>query len=527
MKKIILLLAIINLFFSCKKREESIRWNIDAVAPIVHGELSIFDILPDSVLTTNPDSTISINMDLSLYTLDLDSLIRVPDTSLLDTFVLPLSIPITAVPGQVFVNEPEDNIMNLGDAEITYIEVNSGTIEYELTSTIQGKIIYEYQIPVAIDANGNSFSELVYVDAANGSTKASASGSFDLSGYSIDLTGSTGNSFNLIQANVNIKVDPLNGADVNMSNQDTVHLDNSLTNIKIGYAKGYFGNETFTIGPEKEEITAFDKLIGGNIDINQIDVDLELINGIGIDAGILFNELSASNNTSELALSHSIIGNNININRANQVGPTIYPYIYNTNLDESNSNIDYLLELLPDSIGYDLSMEINPLGNISAHNDFISSESPFELNMGISLPLSIIASNLTLADTINIEINDTSDINSIQLNITLENGFPLDAQLDLALLDQNQMVIAHNFSPNLIPAATIDGNGIVSSPSSSIHQLTLSQKDFNTFIKNKKFVLKIIFNTPPSVSHIDIYDYYKLTFNVTADFEYGVEIEAN
>ena len=525
MKKILVLLIPILMFFSCKKREDMIRWNIDGIAPIVYGELSIYDILPDSVLVSEMDSSVSMNLGLNLFKLDLDSLVAIPDTSLLDTFALPFPFPVAASPGQVFVNEPEDNSMNIGGAELTYVEIKSGTIDYQLKSTIQGKIIYEYQIPVAIDANGNSFSQLVYVSAAASGMTASASGSFDLSGYSINLSGSTGNSFNIIQTNVNIKVDPTNATDVSVSNQDTVYIKNELSNIQIDYAKGYFGNQTFILGPEKTSLTAFNNLISGNLNIDQIDVNLELVNGIGADASITFNSFTASNNNNELELNHSIIGNNININRAIEIGPTISPYYYTTVLNNSNSNIDFMLELLPDSIGYESGLELNPLGNVSAHNDFISSDAPMELNMDIKLPLSIIANNLTLADTLNIDISDTTGLYSAMLNINLENGFPLEAQIDLILLDQNNMVVSHILSPTLIPSASLDGNGVVADFSTSTHQLTLNQKDFKTLIQNKKIVLKIIFNTPISSNHIDIYDYYKLKFNVVANFEYGVVIE--
>ena len=525
MKKIFLLLIPILILFSCKKREDTIRWNIDGVAPVVYGELSIYDILPDSVLGSEMDSSVSMNLDLNLFRLDLDSLVAIPDTSLLDTFALPFPFPVTASPGQVFVNQPEDNTMNMGSVELTYVEIKSGTIDYELKSSIQGKIIYEYQIPAAIDAFGNSFSQIVYVSEAASGMTASASGSFDLSGYSINLSGSSGNSFNIIRTNVNIRVDPTNATDVSVSNQDTVYIINELSNIKIDYAKGYFGNQSFIIGSEKTGLSAFSKLISGNLNIDQIDIDLELINGIGADASISFNSFTASNNNNELALNHSIIGSNININRANEIGPTIYPYYYTTALNNSNSNIDLMLELLPDSIGYGLALELNPLGNVSAHNDFISTNAPMELNMDIQLPLSVIANNLTLADTLNIDISDTTGINSVMLNINLENGFPLEAQIDLLLLDENDIIIGHVLSPTLVPSASVDGSGIVSAFSTSTHQLMLNQTDFNALIQNKKIVLKIIFNTPISSNHIDIYDYYKLKFNVVANFEYGVVIE--
>ena len=63
------------MLFSCKKREDTIRWNIDGIAPVVYGELSIYDILPDSVLTSDMDSSVSMNLGLNLFRLDLDSLV--------------------------------------------------------------------------------------------------------------------------------------------------------------------------------------------------------------------------------------------------------------------------------------------------------------------------------------------------------------------------------------------------------------------------------------------------------------------
>ena len=132
MKKILLLLIPILMLFSCKKREDTIRWNIDGIAPVVYGELSIYDILPDSVLTSDMDSSVSMNLGLNLFRLDLDSLVAIPDTSLLDTFALPFPFPVTASPGQVFINQPEDNTINIGGAELTYVEIKSGTIDYQL-----------------------------------------------------------------------------------------------------------------------------------------------------------------------------------------------------------------------------------------------------------------------------------------------------------------------------------------------------------------------------------------------------------
>lgn len=519
-----LILIILIVVISCRKRKEPTLWDVQMASPVAHGELTIHDLLPDSILQTNTDQSISINLTTNLYRLDLDSIVNIPDTGLSDTFAIPFPIPVNVSPGQTFITQPEENFMDAGGAELTLIKVKQGSISYSLKSTIQGKIIYEYQIPSAIDENGNSFSQNVFVPSAPVNGVAVMSGNFDLSGYTIDLSGTNGNQFNTIRTNINVTVDPTNAGDVSASNQDTIYVDNILSDIKISYAKGYFGQQNFSIS-STEKINAFNKIISGNINIDELSVDFILTNGAGIDGRFSLEKISSiNNNGNTIALNHSSIGEVININRAYEIGSLIHPYLFNENYSNANSNIDYLLENLPDSIGASLTLELNPLGNVSGHNDFISAESPIKADLAINMPLSIIASNLNLSDTLVISIPDTIGITNGNLYIEINNGFPLGANLDIELLDQNKMVVDHILSPAEIPSATINSSGIVTNSSYSSHTLSLGEKNMEILKKNKTLLLKVIFNTP-SANHINIYDYNKLKFTIKSDFGYGIEIK--
>ncbi len=525
MQKIISIILLVLILASCRKREEAIRWNVDLIAPVVYGEMGLSDILPDSTIVVNPDSSINLNLDLNLYSLDLDSLVNLPDTTLADTFSIPFSVPVTFTPGQSFINQPEDNLIDAGGAELTNVTIKSGTIDYQLESTIEGMVIYEYQIPVATDQFGNPFSKLVYVPAASPGQNMIVTGSFDISGYSIDLTGTTGNQVNTIQTTINVKVDPDNPGDVTTSNQDTIYVENTMQDIKLQYARGYFGQLNFDVGPETSNFDAFNQFTSGSIDIDQIDVDFELINGVGVDARIKINEISGLKGSGVSSLNHSIIGSVLNINRAQENGSTITPYVWSTQMNNSNSNIDQLLELMPDQLRYELELKLNPLGNVSGHNDFISADAPMEINMNVDMPLSAIASSLTLVDTIELNISDTNNINYGVFNIDLENGFPLGASIDIALLDHNNMVAGHVFSPDLIPSASIDGNGLVTTPSASYHQIELGAIDMRTLKKSNRIILRIVFDTADPNNHVQLYDHYKIGYKMVADFNYNVNIE--
>ena len=160
---------------------------------------------------------------------------------------------------------------------------------------------------------------------------------------------------------------------------------------------------------------------------------------------------------SPIAIGHPIIGQPQNINRAYENNNSIISTIHSTTFDQGNSNIEPMLEALPNEIGYDINLAINPLGNISGHNDFIHKDYPFLIDLDLLVPLELITNNLTLQDTIDININDTSGINYGKLYFDITNGFPFQAQIMLAIPGGNNNL----FSPNIIYSGIIDNNGIV------------------------------------------------------------------
>jgi len=68
----LIIFVIILILSSCKKNI-SPTWDINAEGPLLYTSLGISNIIPDSLLKTNPDNSLSIIYENSLYNFQIDS----------------------------------------------------------------------------------------------------------------------------------------------------------------------------------------------------------------------------------------------------------------------------------------------------------------------------------------------------------------------------------------------------------------------------------------------------------------------
>jgi hypothetical protein len=81
MKYFFITFLILFLFFSCKKDDIKPSWDTDLLVPIAFTQLSITDLLADSLEKINSDNTISLVYQTRLADFTLDTLIKLPDTN--------------------------------------------------------------------------------------------------------------------------------------------------------------------------------------------------------------------------------------------------------------------------------------------------------------------------------------------------------------------------------------------------------------------------------------------------------------
>ncbi len=529
LKKIGWISFTIVLIISCRKEMEKAHWDTELLAPLINTSLSINNILPDSILQTTPDSSLKIVYQNDIFNLSLDTLFAIPDTILKKGYNIPLNI--TLQPGQVvFSNNISETTYNLKDVKLRKVIIKSGFVKYVIKSKIHEVTDFTYSIPCA-KLNGVPFSINVSVPAALGNTSGIYSNTYDLSGYEFTLTGKNNNKVNTIYTSLTALISP-SGSPVAVTPADSLIIENSFSDIIPYYAKGYFGQTTINIGPDQTAFTMFNKITDGTIKLKDVSFNLDIENPIGIEAKLFVDNLSSINtkkNTTVNLISpiiNAYTPKTIDFATDNNGHLPIYPAYKNIVLNNSNSNIKQLIENLPDQLGYTIKIQTNPRGDINNQGDFIYSDRLLKTKLNMEIPLALAADNLTLMDTLNFNITKegaAQHVNNGTLTLFANNGFPMDASIQLYLLNKNNAIKDSIFpSINTIYQASVDANLKVTQKKITKLALPIDSNKMNSLFDTKKILLKVKLNTASKPQYVKIYSYYSIDIKLVGDFNYTV-----
>ena len=507
---------------SCKKHE-SVSWNNELLFPILNSNLNINSLLPDSLLKVNSDSSLKIVYEYPIYNFAVNSLYNIPDTTIYSNYVTSFSVNMPS--GSPLYSSVGVYKINFPYSKITKVTIKSGYLKYHIKSTIVGKLYCNYKIPKATK-NGVPFEINEVIPAAVGGVKSEIYKLYDISGYTFDMTGTTGFDFNSLQTNILIKTDSANIVPIKIN--DSILFQNGFVSIVANYAKGYLGTQNINVGPATTSIKLFNKITDGSIKLENVSVSANIKNYFGIDATATIKSLSSINSRTNktIAVTNSIVGKPININRAFETGSSINPVSEtNNNLVLDNASAISFLENLPDKIGYEMSLIANPLGNVSGGNDFFYYGNGLSVNLNIGIPLSLISNNLTLTDTGNFNIDIGKYKNKIKsgaFNLIADNSFPFNAKVQLYLLNSQFKIVDSLFSANSINAAPVNSNYRVVFGNRTIINIPISEFKLNELFDTKKIIVKIAFNTIPSNNYLKIFSDYNLKIKLTADLKLDV-----
>ena len=526
--KILAICFSVIFLFSCRKDFERPNWDVDMLAPLVKTSLNLGHILPDSVLITNPDTSLKIVYEESIFDVGVDSLFKIPDTTISNTYTV--SANSSVAPGNSFYSEAKEYTLNISNGVgLNYAVIESGFIEVEIFSEIQENIIVEYIIPSAIKS-GDTLKLTETILAGTSSNPSHFVKQIDISGYELDLTGISKAEINTLVTRAVGTVDPNASAPAQLNFGDQVVFNNKLIDVVPYFVRGYFGNQVSNY-KDTTEIDVLRKISGG-LDLDEVDLDISFKNGIGVDAQVVLNQFTTQNTstTNVSNLSHSVIGTPININRSTLTNsiPEVNYTNYNIDVNTGNSNLDNLIEILPNQLIYDVDLTINPNGNISGNNDFVYKNHVLETNLKVEFPLSLIATNLALQDTISFSLPDeteTGRINNGTLFLYADNGFPFDANIQLAMYDEFDNFLQNLTVQSQILAAPVDGNLRVTTKKQSVLAIPLSNSDVDNLYNANKLLFTISFTTQPQSQFIKIYDGYEIDLQIVGDFSYNVNLK--
>jgi len=340
------------------------------------------------------------------------------------------------------------------------------------------------------------------------------------------MRGLTGLDVNKIVTVNSATLDP-NGSPYTLKTSDYFTINARFNNISIEYARGYFGTQNYLFGPDTSNFDFFKKIIGGSINLEDVDFNLIIENGFGIDAQLKFKKIGCINTRTgnTIYLNSNIIGQPINVTRALETGQQIKPVVptkYTFNLD--NSNIKSMIENLPDKMTYNIDITSNPLGNVSSGNDFYYYGNDLKAILKFEMPLSLIANNLIIGDSVNFNLEkpENNPVNYGTFTLIADNGFPFSALLQIYMIGPQNTVIDSFFQSKIISPAPVNADNIAVGTTRTYITINADNSFIDKLYSTKKLYIKAKFDTDHS-QYTKIYNFYKLNCKLTGKFNYMVK----
>lgn len=520
MRNIATLILIIALFASCRKEKAS--WDSDWRVPLIHDSLTLSKLVTDSILDINTDGSYQLVINRDLLNLNIDSLLQLPDTVIRQNVAIAVS-EVNVPPGFSFLNETEDHTFEVADLILKKVVLASGMADIEISSPINAPTILTLTLP-SVKKDGIVYSKTINAPPGSLSSPSTTREVLDLSGYEIDLTGQDGSSFNIIQSQVSVSSDP-NGDPVTVTSQDTVRFNVEFKKLTPSYARGYFGNQSFS------DTTTFDfdlmnSIVAGAIDLDNISLNIRVENGLKTSARAKFTQVQNDGvSGSSVGLSHPELGPWIWLNQATGDWNSLVPSVHNIQFDQSNSTIEAFLENIPKFMRVGYAFELNPWGNTSGGYDEFFSHSTVRAFLTANMPLAIGMNNLTYADTFALNYDNsqgTISVKSGTIEIEASNSYSFDADLHLEFLDATNTVLFQKSGDQKIKGSTSLANSAPDVEKSKI-QITLSEEETSKLKDLENLVVKAVFDTPQSGSISTFYNGQFIAFKLFTNLKLTVK----
>lgn len=501
---------------ACKKRD-AVSWDSDLLLPLMHSSLDVWDLFGDTNVVHNDDQSLSIAVEEKVDMLDPDRVIEVYDTLAKDIFNIPLYL--TFAPGQQLTQRQTSVTMDLDDMELDFARARVASLKFYVTNTVKQPLRVKYEL-LSSDKDGKHYEVFEDIPPATNAGPSYTVKTIHLDGYNMDMTGD-GTQVNTVESKTTVWIHP-DGDTVLITPADTIIIVSTFDELNVDYAHGYFGQKTY-YGNGSSSIKAFSNFKAGSFDLDKATARFKIKNFAGMDMQMKLNKLSTFNNetATEILLNHPVIGQIINVSRATESGSTIDEVNpTSTVINIENSNLDKMIELQPDSLRFDIAAEINPMGNVSAGNDFMHFNKTVEAIIELNVPLNFSANGLRIEDNSKLTFDTEKKIKSGELLVYLTNRLPFDLDIQFYVLDENEQIIDSLFSGStLIPSASTDAQGIVDLASKTILRVPLTEKRIETLRNHSDLLIRAIVN---SLAHekYQLYENNNLEINIVGDVKY-------
>ncbi len=427
------------------------------------------------------------------------------------------------LPDQVFAQDASNIDLALtGGEEVHKIILKHASIDYTVTSNIQEDLRVHIILPSAT-TNGSpaEYTEIVSYNGGNPST-----GSISLDNLEADLTTDPVQPYNIIPFEYEIEIVSSDNL-VTFDFSNDLQLEFTVSGIEYSYLEGYLGKmvESFDQDTLTVEDEIFDR-ISGTFELADPKVQFFYTNSFGVPIELALNATGYfdGGSTVDLGAVPQLI---------NHPSDTNDLYITDTlKFDKNNTELENLLVLPPPrEVVYSGSATTNPAEDKNILN-FVTNNSRIDVGLEAEIPLDFSASNLSLADTLEIDVGDDFDWDDIaysKIYIGIDtNWFPLDISFEITPYNSQTDTRGTPLVVNMLVAATVNAEGIVETPTRHTETVDLESAFFQELSTSDNLIVKVSLGTSGGGAQpVKLLTTYSLSFNIglLTEFNYPFTIE--
>ena len=530
LKKLLYFLFFALIFASCKKSDQvdlsSLQTYHHVAIPLVSAEINVEDMLErdtGDIISTGTDGELFLAYVTPPTSINASEIVEIPEQSF-SISVNPAIQNLPSLNNSISYGDTNVNTFTFPSGEeLTSIEFSQGILTIDIVNNLSHQVVVSITIPSLVDDQGGYFSDILTAPANNPAVTQA-----NLSNYIFDLTkGNIGYNEMVVYLDVTI-----NGSGSPINTTDDLTFSFSMDNLEFSTILGDIKYQQFDLGSIPLEIDIFsnsESAVQFLLTNPKIEHTIQNSHGFTANMGMqsMYYEDLQGVFLGDVLYDSAAAGNL-------QPAPFYFPTIEQPSnqgdsvtsiitMDATNSTINELINSTPKSIVSNPVVVVNADSTIT-NNNFISSSSKISVSTEITLPLEGYAGGWVMGDTIPFDFkvdelfSSETDIDSAVIKFSTTNGWPVEVNFTLELLDSNMNLLSSIADGELVlQSATLDANGRVIEDSEQKVTLLGCDESCVDNLNQTKFVILLVtagtsdFDNQQSVK---IYSDYKLQFSM-------------
>ncbi|MDX1907361.1 MAG: hypothetical protein SF053_10040 [Bacteroidia bacterium] len=411
------------------------------------------------------------------------------------------------------------------DVALTRLKIRSGKIKATAVSTIGESVDFFYQLPFASNGTGVLPGVAFRIAPAPEGGSVTQVEETSLAGYTLDLT-SGGIDISTFVEQIRMSL-VYSGNLVTLDQTDSLVVTFGLTDIVPAYAEGYLGRDTFTVRGS-ESFTAFKNLDVSRLQLGRAQAQVQIANTAGVDARVEVRELTASN--ARTGESVRLTGTPFLAGpfyvAAAELPDTLSPVVTTIDFTQQNSNILRFVNVLPESLQYDIRVFSNPTGQLGVYRDFATDQSRIAAYLEVRIPLEGVLEQLTLTDTVTLDWDPDTDVSALgsgTLRLLVDNRFPVQAAVTAVIRDASGNEITRMADGQVVQAGVPNAAGYVEVPVRTVLEKSFEGDLLSRVIRDgRSLTLRYTLDSRPAGSLVKFYTDYTLLARLVGEFKVSV-----